>query len=93
VKAEVTILRAELPFNLSAVLAVDGQGSATLTASAVLDLVLRTLDGRVVAFLDYLLDDAEVTLFEWQGVSERTRLFEATWQSSPMNIVRGLLGS
>jgi hypothetical protein len=93
IKAEVTIIRAELPFHLDAALSVDGQGLATLTATATLDLVLRTLEGRVVAFLDYFLDDAEVTLFEWQGVSERTRLFDATWQSSPMNIVRNLLGS
>jgi hypothetical protein len=91
IKAEVTILRAELPFNLNATLSVDGRGAATLTATATLDLVLRTLEGRVVAFLDYFLDDAEITLFEWQGVSERTRLFSAEWQSSPMNLVRNLL--
>lgn len=84
IKATLTLIRAELPFNLDANLSMGGDGNITFNAAATLDLVLRTLDGRVSAFIDYFLDDAEVTLFEWQGLSDTVRLFESRWENVPI---------
>lgn len=88
IKATLTLIRAELPFNLDAKLAMGGDGNITFDATASLDLVLRTLDGRVSAFIDYFLDDAEVTLFEWQGLADTVRLFESHWDGVPIGAMQ-----
>ncbi len=91
IKAAVTIVRAELPLTTNVRLATDSYGQVLLTVSAKLELVLRTLDGRVSAFVDYWLDDAEVTLFEWQGLSDTTTLFSSSMTTAPMTLIKNLL--
>ena len=67
VKVYLTLLRIDLPFDVSLTLALDAHDQLALRMASNLDLVVSFLSGRVAAYLRLLWEEWEATLFAWNG--------------------------
>lgn len=77
VYGRLTLVRADLPLSLQ-VSTLGPDGARALSAGTRLDLVLRTLDGRLGVFGRVLTSTYEKDLIRWQGPEHRSNLFEFT---------------
>jgi hypothetical protein len=79
IKGEVNLLEVELPFNANAGLKFEGTNTGAdlfLVAKSDLNLVLRTLGGKVSVYVEYIFDSSEKEIFSWNGYSLKSKLFE-----------------
>jgi hypothetical protein len=79
IKGEVNLIEAELPFNAKAGLEFLGHNNGAdlfLVAKSDLNLVLRTLSGKVSVYVEYIIDSSEWELFSWNGYEVKSKLFE-----------------
>ncbi len=67
VKVYLTLLRIDLPFDVSLTLGINAHNELALRLSSSLDLVVSFLSGRVAAYLRVLWEEWEATLFSWNG--------------------------
>ncbi len=78
VKGEVNLLEVELPFNANAGLKMQATNTGAdlfLVAKSDLNLVLRTLGGKVSVYVEYIFDSSEKEIFSWNGYELKSNLF------------------
>jgi hypothetical protein len=91
IRATLTLLKVELP--LDSTLEVKPYGAAnklTLVSNSQLLLDVRTLDGNIVAFVDYLGDEAQKQIVSWNGLHTRQMLFDWNSFSLPFEVANNV---
>ncbi|MCA9539270.1 MAG: hypothetical protein KC620_10315 [Myxococcales bacterium] len=83
VKAELTLLRVDLPFNMRLGIEFSGD-ELVLRLTGGLDLELSSLSGRFAVWARVLFVTIEETLFSWDGLRYTTNLFSIDTKSLPL---------
>ena len=87
VRATLTLLQVNLPFKSTLKLEPTGpQNKLTFVSDANMNLDLRTLDGKVVVFVEYLDREAQKTIVAWKGLHTTQQLFDFDRFSVPLDI-------
>jgi hypothetical protein len=79
VKGEVNLIEVELPFNAEAGLkfmATNTGSDLFLASKADLNLLLRTLRGKVSVYIEYIVGSSEKEIFSWNGYEVKSKLFD-----------------
>jgi hypothetical protein len=79
VKGEVNLVEAELPFTAKAGLEFHATNSGSdlfLVGKSDLKLKLKTLDGKVKLYVEYLIGSSEREIFSWPGYTLSSTLFD-----------------
>jgi hypothetical protein len=92
VKLQLTLLKAELPFDGDVKVAISPDGTAQgriyVDASASLKLRMSTLDGKLSLYVDSWFGDDEETLLSWDGFSVDENLFGVNRTNIPLATVK-----